>query len=192
MPSRRPLQLTLAISSVLFSLIVLTVAPGEAASVRLQWDTPTYPDGTPVTDLAGYRVYYGQTSQSYAVSLNVSDYLTANVSGLAKGQTYYFAVTTYNTAGLESPFSNEVTAVTPSANFSATPTSGAGPLRVAFTDASSGSISSWTWKFGDGGTSTEQNPHHTYTAPGKYTVRLTVGGPAGSDVKTKTGYIVVK
>lgn len=192
MPSRRPLQLTIAISSVLFSLIILAVAPGEAASVRLQWNTPTYPDGTPVTDIAGYRVYYGQTSKSYTVSLNVGNYLTANVSGLAKGQTYYFAVTTYNTVGLESTFSNEVTAVTPSANFSAKPTSGASPLSVAFTDTSSGSITSWTWKFEDGGTSTERNPRHTYTAPGKYTVRLTVGGPGGSDVRTKNGYIVVK
>ena len=79
----------------------------------------------------------------------------------------------------------------PDAHFSASPTSGAAPLTVNFTDQSTGQITSWSWDFGDGSTSTEQNPSHTYTDGGSYTVSLTVTGPGGSDTETKTGFISV-
>jgi PKD repeat protein len=52
----------------------------------------------------------------------------------------------------------------PVANFSGSPTSGVAPLNVNFSDASSGTITSWAWTFGDGGTSSAQNPGHAYTA----------------------------
>src|SRR5208283_1786938 len=54
------------------------------------------------------------------------------------------------------------------------------PLAVQFTDASTGSVTSWSWTFGDGGASTIQNPSHTYTNPGTYTVTLTAIGPGGN------------
>jgi len=78
-----------------------------------------------------------------------------------------------------------------SANFYATPVSGVSPLVVQFTDSSAGSITSRLWDFGDGQTSTDLNPQHTYTAPGSYTVSLAVTGPAGSDIESKTNYISV-
>ncbi|HGY89785.1 MAG TPA: PKD domain-containing protein [Planctomycetes bacterium] len=86
-----------------------------------------------------------------------------------------------------------VTATTtpPVADFSGTPLSGAAPLIVAFTDLSTGSVTSWSWNFGDGASSTAQNPSHTYASAGTYTVSLTVTGPGGSDTMTKTGYVVV-
>jgi PKD repeat protein len=70
---------------------------------------------------------------------------------------------------------------TPVASFTATPSSGPAPLNVAFTDTSSGSPTSWSWDFGDGTTSTVQNPSHTYAAPGAYTAKLTVANSAGSN-----------
>ncbi|MDF1553743.1 MAG: PKD domain-containing protein [Deferrisomatales bacterium] len=70
----------------------------------------------------------------------------------------------------------------PVAAFAPSTTAGPAPLDVTFTDASTGAISSWAWDFGDGGTSTEQTPTHTYVAPGSYTATLTVTGPGGSDV----------
>jgi len=79
----------------------------------------------------------------------------------------------------------------PVANFSGSPTSGTAPLTVNFTDLSTGSITSWSWTFGDGGTSTLQNPSHQYTSAGTYNVTLTVTGPGGSDGETKNGYITV-
>ena len=83
-----------------------------------------------------------------------------------------------------------VTCTAPVAAFSGSPTSGTAPLTVNFTDQSTGA-SSWSWSFGDSGTSTAQNPSHTYTSAGTYTVALTVTNSCGSDVETKTGYITV-
>ena len=79
----------------------------------------------------------------------------------------------------------------PVAAFSATPTSGRLPLKVAFTDTSTGNITTWAWDFGNGSTSTLRQPTHTYTTAGTYTVKLTVTGPGGSNTATKTGYITV-
>ncbi|MFN8395264.1 MAG: PKD domain-containing protein [Bacteroidia bacterium] len=68
----------------------------------------------------------------------------------------------------------------PVANFVAdTTVSCETPLTVNFTDLSTGNPNTWLWDFGDGNTSTAQNPSHTYTAPGNYTVTLTVTGPNG-------------
>ena len=58
--------------------------------------------------------------------------------------------------------------------FSATPLSGPVELEVDFTDTTTGDPDGWLWDFGDGDTSTDQNPSHTYTVPGDYTVSLTV------------------
>jgi len=64
---------------------------------------------------------------------------------------------------------------------------------VTFTDHSSGplAITSRTWDFGDSGTSTATNPVHAYSAVGLYTVKLTVGDGANTDIETKTDYIEV-
>ena len=80
----------------------------------------------------------------------------------------------------------------PVAAFTANLTSGERPLTVQFTDESTGIVTKREWDFGDGNTSTDQNPVHTYTMAGTYTVTLTATGPGGSDNKTKTDYIVVK
>jgi PKD repeat protein len=58
-------------------------------------------------------------------------------------------------------------------------------LNVAFLDASTGSPTSWSWDFGDGGSSTRQNPQHSYAAAGTYNVTLTATNSAGSTSKTK-------
>ena len=76
----------------------------------------------------------------------------------------------------------------PVANFSGNPTSGTAPLSVAFTDLSTNNPTSWSWTFGDSGTSTAQSPSHTY-AVGQYTVSLTATNAYGSDSETKTSYI---
>jgi PGF-pre-PGF domain-containing protein len=73
----------------------------------------------------------------------------------------------------------------PVAVFTANVTSGDAPLIIAFTDASTGA-DSWSWAFGDGNTSTDRNPVHTYVTPGTYTVNLTVTNTAGSSSATKT------
>ena len=77
------------------------------------------------------------------------------------------------------------------ADFTATPTTGETPLTVQFTDRSVGNISSWLWDFGDGSTSSAQNPTHTYSSSGNFTVSLTITGLGGSDTETKEDYISV-
>ena len=78
----------------------------------------------------------------------------------------------------------------PTAEFVGSPTLGGYPLTVAFTDQST-AATTYSWDFGDTGTSAEKNPVHTYTATGVYTVTLTATNAYGSDTETKVGYITV-
>jgi PKD repeat protein len=79
----------------------------------------------------------------------------------------------------------------PQADFSAEPESGIAPLSVQFNDESVGMIDTWSWDFGDGGTSTERNPVHIYNDTGSYTPSLRVSGDGGTNTKTKPAYINV-
>jgi PKD repeat protein len=81
--------------------------------------------------------------------------------------------------------------IPPIADFSGTPVSGDALLNVSFTDSSSNNPVSWSWTFGDGGTSTAQNPSHIYEDPGTYTVSLTATNAGGPSTTTKTNYITV-
>jgi PKD repeat protein len=89
--------------------------------------------------------------------------------------------------------STETGVSTPVAGFTGTPVTGTSPLKVQFTDTSTNNPTSWTWTFGDGSSvnATVQNPIHTYSAAGTYTVALTAENAAGSTTKTQTGYITV-
>ena len=73
----------------------------------------------------------------------------------------------------------------PTANFSSTPTSGSVPLTVQFTDHQQESPTSWFGTLETEKHQTEQNPTHTYTTAGTYTVKLTVTNAAGSDHEQK-------
>ena len=88
-------------------------APGAgASSVSLTWQAPTEnSDGSPLTDLKGYKIHYGVKSQNYtgAISVDNPTLTTYLVSSLPAGK-YYFAVTAYNAAGLESSPSDEIAA----------------------------------------------------------------------------------
>ena len=82
-------------------------------------------------------------------------------------------------------------ATVPSANFTSNVTSGAGPLTVQFNDTSTGNPTSWNWNFGDNQSSTVQNPTHTYTTVGNYSVSLAASNNAGTNTINKTHYISV-
>lgn len=79
----------------------------------------------------------------------------------------------------------------PVAMFSASPLMGQAPLAVQFTDQSTNSPTSWAWDFGDGGTSTLQNPSHVYASAGTYSVTLKATNSGGTGTLAKTGLIVV-
>jgi len=89
----------------------------------------------------------------------------------------FCAVTAYEPARVESTYSQElafnVPCSAPVVSFSANPGSGAVPLNVAFTNTTSGQVSSWVWNFGDGMTSNLKSPTHAYGMPGSYKATLT-------------------
>jgi PKD repeat protein len=133
----------------------------------------SFGDGSTSTAQDPSHVY--TAAGSYTVSLRVATSAGQNT----QTKTNYVAVS--------SP-------VPPTAEFSGSPTNGSAPLAVQFTDqstAGSAPITSWSWSFGDGGTSAEQNPTHVYLLPGRYDVSLTVGTACGKATATKAGYITV-
>jgi len=64
-----------------------------------------------------------------------------------------------------------------------------GITTIQFTDKSTGNVTAWLWNFGDNNTSTEQNPSHTYTRNGNYTVTLTITTLECKDTLVKSDYI---
>jgi hypothetical protein len=95
---------TLTASLPAFSITVQAVATGSAT---LSWTPPTQnTDGSPLTNLAGYRIYWGTQQGSYpnSVTLNNAGLTSYVVESLAPG-TWFFVATAVNTVGAESPFS---------------------------------------------------------------------------------------
>jgi hypothetical protein len=78
-------------------------------TVTLSWTPPTHnTDGSLLTDLAGYKVYYGLQSRTYSTTIDTND-MTQNgrdVTGLSPNK-YYFTVTAYNSNNVESDYANE-------------------------------------------------------------------------------------
>jgi hypothetical protein len=84
-------------------------SPSQAAQVSLAWDAPTTClDGTPLTNLVGYCVYFGRTDGSYTNRIVTGPASSATVTGLLDGVTYHFVVTASNSKAEESPFSNAI------------------------------------------------------------------------------------
>ncbi len=102
--------LFLRISFLLALFMSVIVFPGDApcGQATLAWDPQTTPG------LAGYKIHYGTASRTYPLAANAGLQTTYTVTGLTAGVTYYFAATAYDSAGVEGPFSNEVSYTVPS------------------------------------------------------------------------------
>lgn len=144
--------------------------PGTSPITLWQWD---FGDGTTSEEANPKHTYTKQGL--YSVTLTVAS--VVGVDRLSK-------INLINVQGEAGP----------DADFNAPTRQGAAPLTVKFTDTSkagSREITSWLWKFGDGTTSTEQNPSHTYAQLGAFDVSLTVETELGEDTLKRTGYVVV-
>jgi len=106
---------------------------------------------------------------------------------------YDVTLSAINACGTESFSTTIPVFVVPTADFSATPSTGCAPLTVGFIDQSSPNSLTWTWSFpgGNPSSSNQQFPTVIYNTPGVYNVSLTVTNPAGADTETKNGYITV-
>jgi len=89
----------------------ITVALPVTRTATLNWTPPTQNiDGSPITNLAGYKVMYGSSPGQYsqALSVPVATMTSVAIEALEAGRTWYFTVKAVNTSGVESDFSNEV------------------------------------------------------------------------------------
>jgi len=155
--------------------------------------------GTPTTGNAPLAVSFtdSSTNSPTAWSWTFGDANTSTVQNpshtYSSTGSYTVALTATNAYGNNTNTKNNYISVTsgaPVANFSGTPTVGVPSLAVTFTDSSTGSPTAWSWTFGDSSTSTAQNPSHTYTSAGNYTVALTATNAGGNNTMTKTNYIM--
>jgi PKD repeat protein len=147
-----------------------------SAQINVSWDENSE------TDIAGYKMHYGTTSGNYDYSVDVGNTTSCSISGLTEGTTYYLAATAYNTNNVESSYSEElvhtIASQPPVADLAAMPVSGVVPLTVTFDASGSsdadGTISDYSWNFGDGSNGSGMVTDHTYTDAGNYTAVLTV------------------
>ena len=122
-----------------------------------QW---TFPGGTPGTSTAENPTVTYNNPGSYDVSLTVTNPSGTSTADLSD----YILVGTAPTASFSSIVNDLVISL----------------------DATSANATSYSWDFGDGNSSTQEDPVHTYAADGTYTVSLTVGNDCGTDVTTQT------
>ena len=161
-------------------------ATSSGSNISLQWRDNA-------SNETGQYIYLAAGSGSFSRIGDAGANATSSTLTGASAGTYRIYITAYNSAG-ESAGSNiaSVTVVgstppaAPIAAFSVSATSGiAGSTTFTFTDQSTGSITSRTWNFGDGTSSTLANPTHTYASAGNYTIVLTVSGSGGQSQATR-------
>ncbi len=92
---------------VVFLLAVIHPASGFAASILVKWNANTE------SDLAGYKIYYGNQSRTYGSSVNVGKVTSYQLGNVSTGRTYYMALTAYDTSGNESGYSSESSVYVP-------------------------------------------------------------------------------
>jgi hypothetical protein len=134
----------LAATLLVLAAFVSFIQPLTAAQITLAWDP------NPEPDIDGYRLHYGVASGLYSESLDVGNTTTAIVPDLTDATTYFFIVTAYSTAGLESLPSNEVSAnvgvdtVPPAPPGSLVATPGDGAVDLDWSDSIEPDLASYT------------------------------------------------
>ena len=180
----------------------ITVNAGATAVPVVTGVSPTYgpvSTSTPITitgtGFAGATaVTVGGTAATNVVVVSSTEITATTPASSTVGQVDVLVTTpsgiSSSVSADEYTFAETATTV-PLPLFIASPTSGTAPLDVTFTDESTGSPASWSWDFGDGNTSTLENPTNTYANDGTYSVTLTEENSLGTNATTMTGYIVV-
>jgi hypothetical protein len=177
----------------------LTVNKGTGSTWNLIW---THYEGIPVNT---YRIWRADTSGNFALIDSVSGsntsytdlnpplgglYYQVEIVTSYTCQPFNFKANTNYNSSRSNQADNGLINPTPlSSDFTADVTSGNYPLTVNFSDLTAGNPDNWIWHFGDGDTSQVQNPSHTYTSKGLFTVKLVVSNMTGTDSIIKVDYI---
>ena len=90
------------LAGAIFVGATLAATAADPTSVKLTWNP------SPDPSVTGYRIHYGVSPAQYTNSITIGNVTSATVSGLVNGVTYYFTTTAYNSAGIESLCSNEI------------------------------------------------------------------------------------
>ncbi len=168
------------------------VTKPEANNVTIPASVMSGATSMTVNAIAGsYVAVTDNESTIYGVAVaNSSNVATVNFTEAIPGSgTLYVVVTRQQ----YQPYFGTVSVIAPNpptADFTGTPTTILERESVTFTNNSQ-YAATYLWNFGDGETSTEMNPVHTYMTPGTYTVTLRVENTLGNDTKTRTNYITV-
>jgi len=101
------------LSPSVLAVLILTLGLFQAAAAVAQRAVTLAWNPSLATDVVGYRLYYGQTSRTYSAHIDVSTNTSATISDLSVGTNYFFAVTAYTAAGMESEFSAELSYTVP-------------------------------------------------------------------------------
>ncbi len=190
-----------------FTVTLIITGPGGSDTlvkpnyIDVNYIAPTADfEGTPTTGVAPLDVTFTDLSVdsvdswAWVFGDGAISYMQNPVHTYVTEGTYTVSLTVGGPGGSDEMVKTDyitVSAEPPVCDFEGTPTNGNAPLLVSFTDLSTGSIDTWAWDFGDGGSDTLQFPEYSYVTPGTYTVTLTVSGPGGCDEMVKTDYITV-
>ena len=189
------------INHILSKLIAVITVLFSVTNLQAQVPTANF-SGSPLSGCSPLIVHFQDLSTGNPTGWNWN-FGNGNTSVLQNPTATYFTPGTY-TITLTASNANGSNTLTrtqyitvyepPTVDFSAIPRSGCFPLRVQFTDLSmpgaGNSNVSWSWDFGNGITSTQQNPFVTYNTAGTYTVSLTVTNDKGcTRTITRPGYI---
>jgi len=178
--------------TLLLYMLVLFIGPYAIAQPKAGFNVSAASGCSPLSETFTNTTTGGTTPYTYFWRLGNS-----NTSFNKDASAIYYLAKTYSITLIVTDAKGKMDSVThsvtvfksPVANFTPSSLNGCPPLSVYFADkstAGSGPISAWLWDFGDGNTSTQQNPTHKYTTPGKYTISLNVtdkNGCSGSTVK---------
>jgi hypothetical protein len=155
-------------------LCALAGRPASAGTISVAWDPVT------VSDLAGYRVYYGTSPTSYAQSVDVGNVTQTTLSGLTDCTTYYIGVKAYDTAGNESTtFSNQIQGWSRPVVTSSTPSAAEVGRTLTLTIAGSNFQAGAAAAFANTGITVNSA---TVNACGQVTLNVTIGASATAGV----------
>ncbi len=173
----------------------VTISPTLAGQVHLNFtmfDVEAGDQGGTICNYDNMKIYDGPNTASPLIGTYCNNNLPpSTISSSSSSITIWFMSDPgLEESGYQIDWTCDLATAAPTVDFSVDADTTCTGI-VNFQDLSSNGPSTWSWDFGDGNLSSNQNPSHTYTLPGFYTVQLTATNAIGSDTEIKTNLIYV-